>query len=80
MEKAHQKASDLAEYGNVKLWAPISIIENQSYDYAISTANYAMAKIAYDEDIENEEVWMWWSIELWEMKLTLNVSVIYEIE
>ena len=57
MEKAYQKASDLAEYGNVKLGEPISIVENRSYDYAVSTANYAMAKVAYDEDaLEMEEV------------------------
>ena len=80
MEKSHQKAEDLAEYGDVKLWDPISIIENRSYDYAVSTANYAMAKMAYDEDMEVEEAWMWWTIELWEMKLTLDVSVIYEIK
>ena len=79
MEKAHQKASDLAEYGDVKLWDPISIIENRSYDYAVSTANYAMAKMAYDDVMEEAEVW-WWDIELWEMKLTLDVSVGYAIK
>ena len=79
MEKAYQKASDLAEFGNVKLGDPISIIENRSYDYAVSTANYAMAKMAYDDAIEEAEVW-WWAIELWEMKLTLDVSVVYEIK
>jgi uncharacterized protein YggE len=79
MEKAHQKASDLAEYGDVKLWDPISIIENRSYDYAVSTANYAMAKMAYDDVMEEAEVW-WWDIELWEMKLTLDVSVVYAIK
>jgi len=79
MEKAHQKAADLAEYGDVKLWDPISIIENRSYDYAVSTANYAMAKMAYDDVDEEAEIW-WWTIELWEMKLTLDVSVVYEIK
>ena len=79
MEKAHQKAADLAEYGDVKLWDPISIIENRSYDYAVSTANYAMAKMAYDDIVEEAEMW-WWAIELWEMKLTLDVSVVYEIK
>ena len=79
MEKAHQKASDLAEYGNVKLGEPISIIENRSYDYAVSTANYAMAKMAYDSIEEEADMW-WWAIELWEMKLTLDVSVIYAIK
>ena len=80
MEKAHQKAEDLAEYGDVKLWDPISIIENRSYDYAVSTSNVAMAKMAYaDEDVvEMEEAW--WTIELWEMKLILDVSVIYAIK
>ena len=79
MEKAYQKASDLAQYGNVKLGEPISIIENRSYDYAVSTANYAMAKMAYDT-VEEEAVMWWWSIELWEMKLTLDVSVVYAIK
>ena len=79
MEKAHQKAADLAEYGNVKLGDPISIVENRSYDYAVSTANYAMAKMAYDNVEEEADMW-WWAIELWEMKLTLDVSVIYAIK
>ena len=79
MEKAHQKASDLAEFWDVKLGDPISIIENRSYDYAVSTANYAMAKMAYDDVDEEVEMW-WWAIELWEMKLTLDVSVVYEIK
>ena len=79
MEKAHQKASDLAEYGHVKLWDPISIIENRSYDYAVSTANTAMAKMAYDDVEEEADMW-WWAIELWEMKLTLDVSVVYAIK
>ena len=79
MEKAYQKASDLAEYGNVKLGDPISIIENRSYDYAVSYSNVAMTKMDYD-DVEAEEAWMWGAIELWEMKLTLDVSVIYEIK
>jgi len=79
MEKAYQKASDLAEFGDVKLGDPISIIENRSYDYAVSTANYAMAKMAYDDVYEEDEMW-WWTIELWEMKLTLDVSVVYAIK
>jgi len=79
MEKAHQKAEDLAEYGDVKLWDPISIIENRSYDYAVSTANHAMAKMAYDEEVAMEDD-AWWAIELWEMKLTLDVSVVYAIK
>ena len=79
MEKAYQKASDLAEFWNVKLGDPISIVENRSYDYAISTANYAMTKMAYDDGVEEAEIW-WWTIELWEMKLTLDVSVVYEIK
>ena len=79
MEKAYQKASDLAKFGKVKLGDPISIIENRSYDYAVSTANYAMTKMAYDDVDEEAEMW-WWAIELWEMKLTLDVSVVYEIK
>ena len=80
MEKAYQKATDLAEYGNVKLWDPISIIENRSYDYAVSTSNAAMAKMAYNDVEVEEDAWMWWAIELWEMKLILDVSVVYAIK
>ena len=80
MEKAHQKAADLAECGNVKLWDPISIIENRSYDYAVSTSNVAMAKMAYNDIEMEEDAWMWWAIELWEMKLMLDVSVVYAIK
>jgi uncharacterized protein YggE len=56
MEKAYQKASDLAEFGDVKLGNPISIIETRSYDYAVSTANYAMAKMAYDDVVEEADM------------------------
>ena len=80
MEKAYQKATDLAEYGNVKLWDPISIIENRSYDYAVSTSNAAMTKMAYNDVEVEEDAWMWWAIELWEMKLILDVSVVYAIK
>ena len=79
MEKAYQKASDLAEFGDVKLGDPISIVESRGYDYAVSYANTAMAKMAYDED-EETLMWGWWAIELWEMKLTLDVSVVYAIK
>jgi len=79
MEKAYQKASDLAEYGNVKLGDPISIIENRSYDYTTSYMNTQMAKVAFDDELV-EEVAGGWAIELWEMKLILDVSVVYEIK
>jgi hypothetical protein len=37
-----------------------------------------MAKMAYDTE---EEADMWWgAIELWEMKLILDVSVVYAIK
>jgi hypothetical protein len=38
-----------------------------------------MAKMAYDDAVEEADMW-WWAIELWEMKLTLDVSVVYEIK
>jgi hypothetical protein len=38
-----------------------------------------MAKMAYDNVEEEADMW-WWAIELWEMKLTLDVSVIYAIK
>jgi uncharacterized protein YggE len=54
MEKAYQKASDLAEYGNVKLGDPISIVENRSYDYTTSYMNTQMAKVAFDDELVEE--------------------------
>lgn len=81
MEKAHQKAADLAEYGDVKLGKPLSIAESRGYDYAVRYANTSMAKLTYaDEELAMDEAEVWWAIELWEMKLTLNVSVVYEIQ
>jgi len=80
MEKAHQKASDLAKYWNVKLWNPISITEDRSYDYAITTSNTAVSKMSFDADESINEMGAWGNIELWEMKLMLNISVIYEIK
>ena len=78
MEKAYQKASNLAEFGWVKLWEPISIIENRSYDYAF--ANSKLMKMdAYYDTVSEAEV-DGWEIELWEMKLILDVSVVYEIK
>ena len=79
MEKAYQKASDLAEYGNVKLWDPISIVENRSYDYTTSYMNTQMATAAFDADDVVEEADEW-AIELWEMRLVLDVSVVYAIK
>jgi hypothetical protein len=38
-----------------------------------------MAKMADDTVEEEADMW-WWAIELWEMKLTLDVSVVYEIK
>ena len=80
MEKAHQKASDLANFWNVKLWDPISITENRSYDYAVMSSNSAMTKMALVEEDAMDMEAGWGSIELWEMKLMLDVNVVYEIK
>jgi uncharacterized protein YggE len=77
LQKAEQKASELAGYAGVKLWKPVSISEQMSYDYAI-VASRAMKNTYYAEEAMDEA---WWSdISLWEMKITLDVNVVYEIK
>lgn len=77
MAKAHQKAEELAELWEVRLWKPISIQEERNYDYAVSTMamknSYAMDM---DESMDDAE----WGISLWEMKISLDVSVSYKIK
>jgi hypothetical protein len=41
--------------------------------------NTQMAKVAFDDELVEEAAGEW-AIELWEMKLILDVSVIYEIK
>lgn len=76
LKKANQKAEDLAKYAWVKLWKPISISEQWNGDYAIVRTS---AKNTYfaEESMDSE----WWSdISLWEMRLSLDVNVVYEIK
>jgi uncharacterized protein YggE len=77
MDKAHQKAQELAELWEVKLWKPISIQEERNYDYAVSAMG--VMKNSYTMDVVEEEADDS-DISLWEMKITLNVSVSYEIK
>ncbi len=76
LKKANQKAEDLAKYAWVKLGKPVSISEQWSNDYAIATAsakNTYFAEEAFDDA-------GWSDISLWEMKITLDVNVVYEIK
>ena len=77
LEKADQKAKELAEFAWVKLWKPISISEERSYDYAISTSR-SMKNTYFAEEAMDEAEWS--AISLWEMKITLDVDVVYEIK
>lgn len=77
LEKAEQKAKELAEFAWVKLWKPISISEERSYDYAISTSR-SMKNTYFAEEAVDEAEWS--DISLWEMKITLDVDVVYEIK
>jgi uncharacterized protein YggE len=77
LEKAEQKAKELAEFAWVKLWKPISISEERSYDYAISTSR-SMKNTYFAEEAMDEAEWS--DISLWEMKITLDVDVVYEIK
>lgn len=76
LKKAEQKAEDLAEYAWVKLWKPVSIVEERNYDYAVVSN---MKNMAFADSVEEESV-MWSDISLGEMKISLNVNVVYEIK
>ena len=77
LEKAEQKAKELAEFAWVKLWKPISISEERSYDYAISTSRSMKNTYFAEEAMDDAE---WSDISLGEMKITLDVDVVYEIK
>lgn len=77
LEKAEQKAKELAEFAWVKLWKPISISEERWYDYAIVSAS-SMKNSFYAEEAIDDAGWS--DISLWEMKITLDVDVVYEIK
>ena len=77
MAKAHQKAEELAELWEVKLWKPISIEEQRSYDYAVTSM--AM-KNTYAMEMAEESVMDDADISLWEMKLSLDITVSYKIK
>lgn len=76
LEKAEQKANDLANYAGVKLGKPVSIVENRNYDYAVVST----MKNMYFDEAANSESAMWSDISLGEMKISLDVNVVYEIK
>ena len=76
LKKANQKAEDLAKYAWVKLWKPVSISEQWNGDYAIATRS---AKNTYFVEEAMDEAG-WSDISLWEMRISLDVDVVYEIK
>ena len=78
LKKANQKAEDLAKYAWVKLGKPVSISEEWSSDYAIARTS-SMKNTYFVEEADFDEAG-WSDISLWEMKITLDVNVVYEIK
>ena len=76
MQKAYQKAEELAELWGVRLWKPISIQEERNYDYAVGTVAMKNSYVMDMEEAEDDAG----DISLWEMKITLDVSVSYKIK
>jgi uncharacterized protein YggE len=76
MEKAKQKAKELAKVWEVTLLKPISISENLNtyYPQPMMKNTYAMDMVASEE--------MWWGadISLWELEINLNINVVYWIK
>ncbi len=75
MEKANQKAKELAKVAGVKLLKPISISESIDtyYPTPMYRNTYAM------------DMWMWAKAEsaevsLWELEINLNINVLYWIQ
>ena len=75
MEKANQKAKELAKVAGVKLLKPISISESIDtyYPTPMYRNNYAM------------DMWMWAKeesaeVSLWELEINLNINVLYWIQ
>ena len=79
MAKAYQKAQELAELWGVRLWKPISIQEERSYDYAVSAMTMKNS-FAMDMDESVSVTSEAGDISLWQMKLTLDISVSYKIK
>jgi len=77
LKKAQQKAEDLAKYAWVKLGKPVSISEQWSSDYAMITPSSKNTYFVEEEAFDNAG---WSDISLWEMKITLDVNVVYEIK
>ncbi len=76
MEKANQKAKELAKVWEVTLLKPISISENLNtyYPQPMYKNTYAMDMVA------DSEMWGWADISLGELEINLNINVIYWIE
>ena len=77
LKKENQKAEDLAKYAWVNLWKPVSISEQWSSDYATITPSAKNTYFVEEEAFDNAG---WLDISLWEMKITLDVNVVYEIK
>ena len=75
MEKANQKAQEIAKVAWVKLNKPVSISESiyNNYPTPIYRNSYVMEEKAMDSA-------GWTSISLWQLEITLTVNVVYGIE
>lgn len=80
MEKAYQKAWELAKLWNVRLWKPINIQEDRSFDSAVYWAMGMTKNSFVEEEAIADDMDTWGDISLWEMKIILDVSVAYAIK
>lgn len=76
MEKAYEKAKELAKIAWVKLLKPISISESLFAPTAIYSRN---SKMMMMNTISEEDAWAG-SISLWEMEINITVNVLYGIQ
>lgn len=75
MEKAQQKAEELAKLAWVDLVKPVSISENINTYYP-----WPMYKNTYSMDMWMAEVSSDTNVSLWELEIDLNIDVLYQID
>lgn len=76
MDKANQKASEIAKAAWVKLLKPVSISENI---YSNPPMPYYQRNTMVME-AKSADSAAWWGISLWQLEITLNVNIVYWIE
>lgn len=77
VEKAEQKAYELADYSGESIDWVESIseyIKNNFSPYYATNNSYKAEMVNYDMASD------WWSVSIWQMEISVNVSIVYEMK